>query len=398
MDGELEITQAPAGLDLGDRIGSRSARPRTWRRTNRLLPPLVVFLAAAILQLTVLQLMTRPGGPGVRERLLSWDAVWYIRIAADGYPAGWSFDAAHPTGNELAFLPLFPMLVRAVHLLTSLTYDTSALVAALLGSAAAAVLVHELVHRLHGPRAALPAVALVATQPMAVVLLMGYAEGLFLALAAGALLAAQRQAWLWAGACGFLAGLTRSGGAAVGAAVVVAVACELWRRRSWEWLPVTAAALACAGVPAYVLWVASRVGRLDAWFEIQQAGWGTRLDWGAATRAFLGQTVKSGDQWVAVSTAVMLLVAMVMAVVATVEGVWPPLCVYGWTVLVLTLGQSNYYHSKLRLLVPALLGLLPVAAALGRARPRTALVVLGALALFGTWYGAYMVTVWPYAV
>ena len=27
-------------------------------------------------------------------------------------------------------------------------------------------------------------------------------------LAAGALLAAQRQAWLWAGACGFLAGLT----------------------------------------------------------------------------------------------------------------------------------------------------------------------------------------------
>lgn len=114
--------------------------------------------------------------------------------------------------------------------------------------------------------------------------------------------------------------------------------------------------------------------------------------------AFLGQTVESGDQWVAVSTAVMLLVAVVVAVVATVEGVWPPLCVHGWTVLALTLGQSNYYRSKLRLLVPALLGLLPVAVASGRTRPRTALVVLGALALFGTWYGALMVTVWPYAV
>jgi hypothetical protein len=62
------------------------------------------------------------------------------------------------------------------------------------------------------------------------------------------------------------------------------------------------------------------------------------------------------------------------------------------------LGQAGYYQSKPRLLVPVLLILVPAAVAIGRQRPRTAALALGAFAAFGLWYGAYLVAVWPYTI
>ena len=61
---------------------------------------------------------------------------------------------------------------------------------------------------------------------------------------------------------------------------------------------------------------------------------------------------------------------------------------YGLIALVLVLGQGGYYHSKPRLLVPVLLILVPPAIALGRARPRTAALVLSGCAAFGLWSGS----------
>ena len=89
---------------------------------------------------------------------------------------------------------------------------------------------------------------------------------------------------------------------------------------------------------------------------------------------------------------------LVGCAVAAMDRVWPPLVVYGVVVFALTVGQTNYYHCKPRLLVPALLALVPVALALSRARPRTAVLALAGFAVFGTWYGAYMLTAWRSAV
>jgi hypothetical protein len=72
--------------------------------------------------------------------------------------------------------------------------------------------------------------------------------------------------------------------------------------------------------------------------------------------------------------------------------------VYVLIALVLVVGQAGYYHSKPRLLVPVLVTLVPAAVVLGRARPRTAVVVLVGFGLFGLWYGAYMITAWRYAI
>ena len=77
---------------------------------------------------------------------------------------------------------------------------------------------------------------------------------------------------------------------------------------------------------------------------------------------------------------------------------WPPLVAYGLLALVLVLGQGGYYHSKPRLLVPVFTLLVPAAVALGRARGRSAVPVLVGWAAFGLWYGAYLVTVWRYAI
>ena len=108
--------------------------------------------------------------------------------------------------------------------------------------------------------------------------------------------------------------------------------------------------------------------------------------------------LRTGDGWIQVSVALILIAAVVTAVAAVTRRVWPPLLVYGLIALFLVLGQNGYYHSKPRLLVPVLIVLVPPALALARARCRTAALVLVGYALFGLWYGAYLITVWRFAI
>ena len=153
------------------------------------------------------------------------------------------------------------------------------------------------------------------------------------------------------------------------------------------------------GVPAFLGWVGLRAGRLDAWFTIQSAGWGTAFDAGASTLRFLDASLGGGgDGFVPLSIALLLLTATVALVVALWGRPWLPLAVYGVLAYVLVVGQAGYYHSKPRLLLPVLLVLVPGAVAAARARPRVAALVLTAYAAAGLWYGAYMIDIWPYTI
>jgi hypothetical protein len=212
------------------------------------------------------------------------------------------------------------------------------------------------------------------------------------------LIAVHRKAWLTAGVCAMFAGLTRPAAVAAVVAMVFSAAWFLYRERRFEWRPVVAAVIACLGMPGYVAWVGWRTGDLSGWFRIQDAGWGTGWDGGAAFLEFLDNTFRSGDGWVPVSTAVLLLGAILATCIAIGHRTWLPLTVFGLALIVLTFGQSNYYHSKLRLLAPALIMLVPVAVALAKTRIRTAAMVLTALTLFGAWYGAHMLVIWKYAI
>jgi hypothetical protein len=333
------------------------------------------------------------------ERLLIWDAGWFLRVAVDGYPEGYTYSATGQLeGNELAFFPVYPMLIRAGAAL-GVDPGAAALTVAWLASIGAAVALHLLGTSLYGKRAGWALVAVCCSAPASVVLSMAYSESLFIALVAGMFAAAHRRVWWVAGLLGLLTALSRPTGAA--AALGLAVAAVLALRHDDgqpKWKPLTAAAVALAGVPLYLGWVAYRVGDLTAWFKIQTAGWGTSFDYGTSTGQFLWTTLRSGDGWIPMSVALILLVALAAAGVALAQKPWLPLAVYGVVAMILVYGQAGFYHSKPRLLLPVLLTLLPAVVAAARARPRVAVLSITAWAVFGLWYGAYLVTVWPYTL
>ncbi|MFF5226596.1 mannosyltransferase family protein [Dactylosporangium sp. NPDC000521] len=381
--------------------------------------PLAVYALSRLLQLLLVWWMADNGE--IRSRLLAWDGGHFVRLAEEGYPTGYSYTTeGQLTGNGLAFFPGYPMLVRLVHLATGLEVGTAAITVAWIAGAFAAVLVCALGTRLYDERVGVALTALFCTQPMSMALSMAYSEALFVAMVAGMFLFAHRGDWLFAGLFGLGAALSRPTGAAAALALAVAAGMAVYRARVDRagadragvdragepdgpdgppiWHPILAAAVALAGVPGYLLWVGLRVGDLGAWFNIQTAGWGTTFDYGTSTFNFVRDALRTGDGWIQVSIAWMVIGVVALAAIAVVQKVWPPLLVYGLIALVLVLGQGGYYHSKPRLLVPVLVILVPPAVALGRAKPRTAALVLSGCAAFGLWYGSYLITVWHYAI
>lgn len=383
-----------------ERVGERE---RLWDLAGAwrgVLTAVGIFALTRIAQLLILAWMSGAADDqvSVRGRLLVWDAGWFLRVAINGYPHGYTYGAnGGLEGNELAFFPLYPMLIRGLSALGP-SPQTAALAVSWLASIGAAVALHLLGTTLYNKRAGWALVAICCTAPVSVVLSMAYSEALFLALVAGMLAAAHRKVWWAAGLLGLGAALTRPTGAAAALALAVAAVMAVRESRRKAWQPLGAAVVALAGVPLFLAWVGWRVGDPSAWFRIQTAGWGTSFDYGRSTWSFLSQTLSAGDGWIPVSMAIMLLVALAAAGVALAGKPWLPLAVYGVVAMVLVYGQAGFYHSKPRLLLPVLLTLLPATVAAARARPRVAVLSIAAWAAFGLWYGAYMLTVWPYTL
>jgi 4-amino-4-deoxy-L-arabinose transferase-like glycosyltransferase len=394
-----DVPEKPEPPDGPNHDGTSPLARIAWMGT-----PLSIYLATRILQFWVLEWMLPPGSL-MRDKLLAWDASWFVRVAQDGYPTSYEYGPnGELLGSTLAFFPGYPMVIRAVAAVTGLDHGTAAIALAWTFGGIVAVLLCALATRLWNRRVALALVALVCVQPMSVVFTMAYSEPMFLALVLASFLAVHKDWWLLGGFFGFLAGLTRPTGAALALALIVAAVLHV-RNRSVgrrRFVALGGALLACLGVPSYLWWVGDRVGDRSAWFKVQSAGWGTRTDYGVMVFRFVRDAFRAGDGWVQMSVALILVSAVFLALLSIYmmfrREIWPPLVVYGLVAVGLVVGQAGYYHSKPRLLVPVLLTLVPPAIALGRARPRTAVAVLVAFGLFGLWYGAHMIMVWRYAI
>ncbi|WP_239132052.1 mannosyltransferase family protein [Paractinoplanes durhamensis] len=396
------MTEQPeAGRPGAEQVEER--RPSLWTAAGAWRGVLIavgIFALTRVAQLLILVWLgsAAADGTSLRGRLLVWDAGWFLRVAVDGYPHSYTYDTQHVLqGNELAFFPLYPMLIRGFAAI-GLSAQSAALLVSWTASIAAAVALHLLGTTLYGKRTGWALVAICCSAPVSVVLSMAYSEALFLALVAGMLVAAHRQVWWAAGLLGLGAALTRPTGAAAALALAVAALMAVRRNPRKPWPPLLAAAVAMAGVPLFLAWVGWRVGDWSAWFRIQTAGWGTSFDYGRSTWLFLSDTLSRGDGWIPMSVALILLAALAAAGVALAGRPWPPLAVYGVVAMVLVYGQAGFYHSKPRLLLPVLLTLLPAAVAAARARPRVAVLAITAWAAFGLWYGAYLITIWPYTL
>ncbi|PRH78703.1 hypothetical protein C6N75_13580 [Streptomyces solincola] len=318
-----------------------------------------------------------------------WDSGWYVLIAEEGY-AG-----SCPVQGDLcryAFFPLYPALIRTTASLTPLPAPWAALLLSLAASAAAAWGVYAVVEHCAGRRTALVATVLWGALPHAVVESMAYTESLFTALAAWALYAVLTGRWLAAASLACLAGLTRPTGIAVVAAVGVPALLAL-RARPLPRRAAAALVLAPLGWLGWVAWTGVRAARWDGYFLVQRR-WGSYVDGGRYTWDRLGRLFARPETPLSAAVVAAVLAGAAVLLVVCVLQRWPlPLLVHSGLTLLITVGGAGYFHSKGRFLLPAFALLLPLAAALARARPGVLHAVLVPAAVVSGLFGGHLLLV-----
>lgn len=379
------------------------ASPALSRQVAYLTAPALVFLGVRAVGLVVLAWMAARNGRSITTALTSWDGHWFLGLAQGGYSGagGDLVDAhfQHDQSNLLAFFPGYPALTSLVAHLPGATLVDAAFAVTVLSGLACSYGLVRLGTLLPGGsrRLGLVLAALFAASPMAVVLSMTYSESLFCAFAVWSLVFLVDRRWLWAGVCCALAGLVRPTAAAVIVAVGLAAVIAITRRED-GWRPWVGALLAPLGLLGYLAWVGVRTGRWDGWFDVQQRGWGSQFDGGAATFKFALDALASGRSVLEVLTVGLCVAALALVVLCVRQRVPWPLIAYGVAVLIMDLGSNGLMNSKARLMLPAFVLLIPLAMALVKRRGSTQWLTLAAVAVMSAWFGAYSITAWPYAI
>ena len=173
-----------------------------------------------------------------------WDSVWFLRIAEHGYGSAEEASAA--------FYPLYPLLVGALGRVLLGHYVLAGVLISLAATFGSLALLNRLAEAKLGPEGARRAVLYLAFFPFAVFLQAVYSESLFLFLALGAFVFAERGSFLGAGVAAGLAWLTRP----LGVALLPALALFAWRapRRGQAVLRLAAAPALFALYPLWLWW------------------------------------------------------------------------------------------------------------------------------------------------
>ena len=210
--------------------------------------------------------------PGWHNVFTAWerfDALWFLRIAADGYRAA---------DGSAAFFPLYPLVVRVVSVLIGGHPFAASLLVSNGSFLGGLLVVYTLTRSELSERVARTTVVLLCCFPTAFFFFAPYSESLFLLLAASALWGARRRRWVIAGAAGFGAALTRN----IGIVVAVALAAEAIQQRTEgerSLLPgLAAAAGAGLGTLSVLAFWAAKAGDWLAPIH-QQANWERAFSW-----------------------------------------------------------------------------------------------------------------------
>ena len=303
------------------------------------------------------------------QGLYAWDGAYYRDIAVGGY------DAVEPGG--IRFHPLLPLLGQS---------GVGVLLLANLGGLLAAAVVHRLVADETGDGdLARRAATLVGIAPPAFSTVWAYAEGPFLAMAAGQLLAVRRGRWWWAALLGALAALTRP----TGLLLVIPALYEVVRRRAPSVASVAAVLAPVAAIGGFLAWVGDRYGDALEPFRVQAA-----LRGGTVLPPFrlvegLGEVVADpfGDG---------LHIPFALGMIALAWVAWRQLP-RGWALLAVATVVLNLAADNLNSTERYAYGTVPLLVALARVvggrrwRPAAAvsgLLLIGMAAL--AWYGRYV--------
>lgn len=360
-----------------------------------------IYVVVRLLMLLVIALVAHAHHKGTMHVLTKADGLWYLRIATHGYghPPPIGPHGAYTYKTPLAFFPLYPWLIRAVSF-AGLSKPYAALIVTAVAGTAAVVFIALWARRYVGDRGAVVLVAIWSILPTSAVLDMAYSEALFVAAAAGALLAVQRDRLILAGLACTVAGLTRPTAAGLVLGVLIAVLVDV-RRTGLRPRHAAAALLAPAGLAISLGHVAVATGRLDGWFWLERTVWNSGFDGGWSWLRSVGQIV-TGGRALHLLPDVMSAVVVIAFVAAFVMWVRrrPPAAelAYTATAAVMAIGERNFVHVKPRFLLVAFPVLVPVARRMAR-WPAAVLVALAVPALAASLaWNAYIVVIWPRSV
>ena len=319
--------------------------------------------------------------PGVFVR---YDAWYYLQIARDGYRAD---------GNERAFFPLYPLVVRGLSRLANISLLWSGFLFSLSCFVGSALLLYRWTEAEHGARVARLATLIFCLFPMSFFHMAFYAEPLLLLTTAAFFYFAQRGHFMAAGVAICLAGATR------GVAFLLAIpyVVEFLSRRDFgkrQWLGfLTGGLIAPLGFGAYYQYRGFHV----------EGGWGTHYDWpwlvlrDGLNAAFFGLNID--PDWF---SRALVWQDLTYAVGALLIGLWamrkmrwsPALFLLGATLFMWTLhGPDGYAFWSMPRRVAVLLPLYPALALVLIRAPRwmrMGALVLSALllGLLATWFAS----------
>lgn len=248
---------------------------------ERVLVPLVVFaLSRAILLAIAASAGHLLVGPSIRAnasvlpssdalaRLGSWarpwfrfDAAWYVGVVQHGYHWG-----SGGTAN-VNFLPLYPVLARAIQPLAGGSPWLAAWLAANAAFLAALILLWNWALRRWDRQIALRVILLVTVFPFSFFFMTPYAEPLFLAVTVATFLLVETDHWAWAAAAAGAAAITRP----VGPAVILALVIMAVYRRSPRLIALSL--LSVLPLAAFYLYLGATVGHPLAFTVNHSAGW-----------------------------------------------------------------------------------------------------------------------------
>ena len=236
---------------------------------------LVCHAGYGAIQLVALRIngFTVPPGASALGALVStwvrWDAVNYVTIAEQGYPADPQPEYRQYNDSTLpAWPPGYPMLIKAVGWLLPGSLDVSALVVSNLAALGLLVVLYRLVETELDAVTAERTLLCLLVFPTGFFLAVAYSESLFLVLTVGALYCARRQRWWWAGALAGAASAVR----VAGVTIIVALALEYLRQRDVDWRRIRPDVLALGLTPTGLLaYMAYQWVRYDNPFMFSEA-------------------------------------------------------------------------------------------------------------------------------
>ncbi|GAX91135.1 mannosyltransferase family protein [Effusibacillus lacus] len=202
------------------------------------------------------------------DNFVRWDSLWYVRIAREGY----NYE------QPAAFFPLYPYLIRLLHDGAGLSYNAAGLFISNAAFLFALYLLVRLLAKDYSARVVFTTGLLLIGFPTSFYFSAAYTESLFLLWTVGCFYTLRQGKWVWAGAFGFLASLTRNTGILLALPYIY----EYLAARKFQWREIRSdllwISLIPLGIASYMLLLWGRIGD-PLGFVHAQKHWGRSFMW-----------------------------------------------------------------------------------------------------------------------